>query len=404
MTLTTWRTVPIDELATHVTSGSRGWAEYYADSGDYFIRITNLRRDNIHPDLTDLKHVALPSGSSEGQRTRLLPGDILISITADLGTIGYVQEAFERPAYINQHIALVRLSGAVDSKFMAYVLASKPYRDKFQQLNDAGAKAGLNLPTIRSLQVPVPPVEEQRRIAEILSTWDRAIEATEQLIANSQAQKKALMQQLLTGKKRLPGFSGEWRNIKLGQAFSERDERNPGEMPLLSVSQAEGIIPQKDAGRRNISSADTSSYKVVRCGDIAYNTMRMWQGASGVSTLEGIVSPAYTIVIPAHGHCSEFYGYLFKCPAMIHLFERHSQGLVSDTWNLKFPLFSKIAVSVPGLEEQRMIADVLSAQDRELSHAYAALRQLNAEKSALMQQLLTGKRRVKLPPSQEEAA
>ena len=195
-----------------------------------------------------------------------------------------------------------------------------------------------------------------------------------------------------------------WQECRLGDLFENRKERGRQGLPVLSVTMNDGLVDRDEMDRKQESTLSAEEHRLVVAGDIAYNTMRMWQGASGVSTLEGIVSPAYTIVIPTHGHCSEFYGYLFKCPAMIHLFERHSQGLVSDTWNLKFPLFSKITVSVPGLEEQRMIADVLSAQDRELSHAYAALRQLNAEKSALMQQLLTGKRRVKLPSSQEEAA
>jgi type I restriction enzyme, S subunit len=323
------------------------------------------------------------------------PPGIVTGRYGTIGTLYYVEEPYWP---LNTALWVKNLFGN-NARFFYHLLS----RFDFKKFSDKTGVPGVNRNDLHSVQILVPPLVEQRRIAEILSAWDRAIETTEQLIANSQAQKKALMQQLLTGKKRLPGFSGEWRSIKLGQAFSERDERNPGDMPLLSVSQAEGIIPQEDAGRRNISSSDTSNYKVVRYGDIAYNTMRMWQGASGVSALEGIVSPAYTIVVPRQRECSEYYGYLFKWPAMIHTFERHSQGLVSDTWNLKFPFFSKIGVLVPGLEEQRQIAKVLSAQDHELSRANDALRKLRSEKFALMQQLLTGKRRVKLPSTQEEA-
>lgn len=104
-----WQDVRLGDLTELVTSGSRGWAEYYNDVGDRFIRITNLRRDNIALDLTNLRHVKLPLSSSEGQRTQLKQGDILISITADLGLIGYIEEKPEIPSYINQHIALVRL-------------------------------------------------------------------------------------------------------------------------------------------------------------------------------------------------------------------------------------------------------------------------------------------------------
>lgn len=270
-------------------------------------------------------------------------------------------------------------------------------RDISAFLTRQGAKRyKLNKAALEVIPILVPPLPEQRRIAEILSTWDRAIEVTEKLIANSEAQKKALMQKLLTGRERLPGFEGEWQRILLGDAFSERVERNSGELELLSVSQSKGVIRQEEAGRRNISSADTAKYKIVRVGDIAYNTMRMWQGASALSSLNGIVSPAYTILKPHTNQSSKFYSYLFKLPKIIHIFERHSQGLVSDTWNLKYPIFSKIWAYVPKYDEQKAIARVLVTCDEKLKAETLHLRHLQSQKSALMQQLLTGKRRVKI--------
>jgi type I restriction enzyme S subunit len=177
-------------------------------------------------------------------------------------------------------------------------------------------------------------------------------------------------------------------------------ERGDDQLPLLSVTQASGVIPQGEAGRRNISSEDQSNYKTVRAGDIAYNTMRMWQGASALSTLTGKVSPAYTIVTPRKGHDAVFYAYLFKQPKMIHVFERHSQGLVSDTWNLKYPHLAKIRTCVPDIEEQRAIAAAFRSLDDSTRAYETQLAALRQEKAALMQQLLTGKRRVKLPESE----
>src|SRR5947209_2255257 len=103
-----WSIKKLGDVSVFVTSGSRGWAPYYAEDGNRFIRITNLTRGQLALDLSDLKHVQLPDGSSEGQRTRLSSGDILISITADLGLIGFIDEIPPKPTYINQHIALVR--------------------------------------------------------------------------------------------------------------------------------------------------------------------------------------------------------------------------------------------------------------------------------------------------------
>jgi len=124
--------------------------------------------------------------------------------------------------------------------------------------------------------------------------------------------------------------------------------------------------------------------------------MRMWQGVSGLSDLEGIVSPAYTILIPQNGVSPKFASYLFKLPKLIHIFERNSQGLVSDTWNLKYPHFAKIRWHFPDYQEQEKIASVLINADKEIELLEQQLADLKQEKKALMQQLLTGKRRVNL--------
>lgn len=110
-----------------VTSGSRGWARFYSSGGSAFIRITNLTREKIYLDLTDLKFVHLPAGLSEAERTQVRAGDVLISITADIGIIGYVDDRVSLPAYINQHVAIVRLdSSQIDTKFVAYFPLKTP--------------------------------------------------------------------------------------------------------------------------------------------------------------------------------------------------------------------------------------------------------------------------------------
>ena len=117
-------------------------------------------------------------------------------------------------------------------------------------------------------------------------------------------------------------------------------------------------------GRFDTKPDDLSKYKKVEVGDIAYNSMRMWQGASGYSPYSGILSPAYTVITPKAGVYSLFFSYLLKRPEMIHLFEINSQGLTSDTWNLKFPAFSKIEASAPtNIEEQRLISNLFVILD-----------------------------------------
>lgn len=124
--------------------------------------------------------------------------------------------------------------------------------------------------------------------------------------------------------------------------------------------------------------------------------MRMWQGVSAVSTLEGIVSPAYTICIPKNKVDIDFMGYFFKFPRIINLFWRYSQGLVGDTLNLKYNNFSQIKVVIPAFEEQPRIAQVISTTDNEKNQLERKLNSLEKQKRGLMQKLLTGEIRVKV--------
>jgi type I restriction enzyme S subunit len=119
----------------------------------------------------------------------------------------------------------------------------------------------------------------------------------------------------------------------------------------------------EDLGRHDTSSDDKSNYKKVEVDDIAYNSMRMWQGASGHSPYSGILSPAYTVITPKAEIYSPFFAYLFKRPNMIHAFQINSQGLTSDTWNLKWPSLRSIRVTVPALQEQQRISELFDQTD-----------------------------------------
>ena len=242
----------------------------------------------------------------------------------------------------------------------------------------------------------LPPIEEQQKIAAILTTQDRVIELKEKRLAEKQRQKKYLMQQLLTGKKRLPGFNGAWKTDCLGKLFFERKETNCENIEMLAITGTQGIIPRKELDLKDNSSEDKSKYLRVCIGDIGYNTMRMWQGVSAYSNYEGIVSPAYTILKPSSSINAKYFAYLFKMSEIVFLFYRFSQGLVDDTRNLKYENFKKIKVCYPpDMKEQTAIAEVLSAADREIELLQQDIEQEKQKKKALMQLLLTGIVRVK---------
>jgi type I restriction enzyme S subunit len=192
-----WEVTTIGDLKPFVTSGSRGWAPFYAEKGELFVRITNLWRDSIYLDLTDSKFVQLPPGANEGVRTQLKEHDVLISITADIGIIGYVDESVPSPAFINQHIALVRFDeGQLCGKYVAYFLASEKSQRLFRSSADTGTKAGMSLIGIQKIELMFPSLPEQKRIADCLSSLDALIAAETKKLEALKTHKKGLMQQL----------------------------------------------------------------------------------------------------------------------------------------------------------------------------------------------------------------
>jgi type I restriction enzyme S subunit len=194
-----WEITQIGKLKPFVTSGSRGWAEFYSDRDSPFIRITNLSRSSINLNLEDLRFVSLPLNHSEASRTRIQDGDVLISITADIGIIGYVSSKVPKPAYINQHIALIRFDpGQTCPIFVSYFLSSEKPQKLFRALTDVGAKAGMNLTTVQQILLALPPTKaEQEAIAEDLSDADALIEALERLMTKKRQLKQGAMQELL---------------------------------------------------------------------------------------------------------------------------------------------------------------------------------------------------------------
>lgn len=187
-------------------------------------------------------------------------------------------------------------------------------------------------------------------------------------------------------KLRFKGFTDDWEKRKLESIFKERTERS-SEGTMLSVTINDGVVLANSLSRKNVSSSDKSNYKLVRKDDIAYNSMRMWQSASGVSNYEGIVSPAYTVLIPEHDVNSSFFGYYFKRTVMKQVFQKNSQGLTSDTWNLKYPLLKNIVVQIPSIEEQIKISEFLKQVDKLIAVNQRKVDLLKKKKAGYLQKL-----------------
>lgn len=390
-----------------VTSGSRGWAEFYSDHGALFMRITNLRRETPRPDLADARYVCLPADSAEGRRTLLHKGDILISITADLGIIGHVSADLPSPAYISQHIAILRFPETVphDREYLAYSLAGERMAYHFYKVTDQGAKAGLNLNTVRKLPLIFPPLPEQQKIAAILSTWDDAIDKTRDLIAAKNQQKKALMQQLLTGKRRLPGFKGEWVPKRLSSLVERIKEtaEDPEKYPVLSITAKTGFVSQTDKFSRVIAGKHIENYVVLKRGEFSYNKGNSYRYPQGCAYQlheydEGLVpSVFYTFRVKPRRVFDGFIKHFFS--AGLHnpqLYRWINTGVRNNgLLNLNASDFFNIQIPLPDLVEQRAIAEILTTADREIASIEAKLTAQKEQKKGLMQRLLSGQVRVK---------
>ena len=277
--------------------------------------------------------------------------------------------------------------------FMAMAITYSPTRAQLSNYAQGKTVVHLRNSEIAKGSICYPKINEQKDIVNYVSSIDILISSLTSRLAALNQIKAASLQAMFPQegetmpKVRFKGFEDSWKKESLGNLFSERIESNvDGEM--LSVTMNSGIIKAADNGRFDNSNSDKSKYKVVKVGDIAYNSMRMWQGASGCSQYEGIVSPAYTVVVPNENVDSTFFAFLFKTTPMIHLFRLHSQGLTKDTWNLKYPAFSLIEVLYPeSKQEQQKIADYFTSLDKQIYLHTKRLEKIKQIKSACLDKM-----------------
>ena len=175
--------------------------------------------------------------------------------------------------------------------------------------------------------------------------------------------------------------------MRIGEIYAERSERGAEDMELLSVTMNDGVKMRSDIEGKDNSSEDKSNYKIVRAGDMVYNSMRMWQGANGISPWDGIVSPAYTVLKPRIPLSNGFFAALFKTHRLINEFRKNSQGMTSDTWNLKYPQIETIKTCIPALAEQEKIAVFLIALDQRIEKQRTLVEHLKKYKRGVSEQL-----------------
>lgn len=285
----------------------------------------------------------------------------------------------------------------VDIDYLISYFLTKRGTDILEAASPGGAGRNKTLGQDRFLKrkITLPPIEEQRKIAAILTTQDKVIELKEKRLAEKQRQKKYLMQQLLTGKKRLPGFYGAWSFPKAKELFqSVSDKDHNGDLAVLSSTQDRGIVPRDEVDIYiKYDACSLVNYKKVSKGNFVIS-LRSFQGGIEYSTYTGLVSPAYTVLSSRKEISDGYYKQFFKSTDYINRLNVAVYG-IRDGKQISYEDFGRLRIPYPPIKEQDAIAEVLSAADREIDLLQQDIEQEKQKKKALMQLLLTGIVRVK---------
>ena len=341
---------------------------------DYYSNRQVTTEDNVGYNIIPFGYITFRSRSDDG-RFKFNQNSII-----DRGIISYFYPVFT-------------FSDGVSCEFLLQLLNHTIYKKMFPYA-EGTAQQVLSLKKLGRFKYPVPQIHEQQKIATVLSSQDKLVELKEKLLAEKQRQKKYLMQQLLTGKRRLPGFEGVWKYIPAREIFkSITDKKHSGDLQVLSSTQDRGIVPRDQVGIDIKYEADSlSSYKKVEKGNFVIS-LRSFQGGIEYSDYTGIVSPAYTVLKSIEKISDEYYKQFFKSTDYINRLNIAVYG-IRDGKQISYEDFGRIKIPYPALDEQIAIAKVLSTADRENDLLRQDIEQEKQKKKALMQLLLTGILRV----------
>ena len=350
-----------------------GWQaltkQEYLSEGDYYlITGTDIDETTHRVDLKRSYYVSKERYEMDS-KIQVKEGDIIVTKDGTIGKVAMVT-GLDKPATLNSHLFVLRdMAGKLDNHFLLHILNSHMFNHFVKSTKTGSTLTGLPQKTFVEFAFSCPKYEEQKLLSNYFDRLDHLITLHQRKCDETKQLKKFMLQKMFpkNGEKnpeiRFKGFTDDWEQRKLGDVLKERTERAKGEEELLSVTIANGVIRQADSEKRNIASEDKRNYKVVKKGDIPYNSMRMWQGAVGNSQYDGIVSPAYTILVPTDEANDKFFMELFKKENSLQRFKRWSQGLTSDTWNLKYPALSTMQFFIPSIKEQKRIANCLQELD-----------------------------------------
>ncbi|AJR03556.1 restriction endonuclease subunit S [Siansivirga zeaxanthinifaciens] len=336
-------------------------------------------------------------------RRLVFGGDIIMStVRPNLQGFAMIKED-KRPLVASTGFAVIT-ANKIESTYLFQSLFSDVFSKQFYQLTVGSNYPAINSSDVRKLKVPFPPVPEQQKIAEILSTWDDAIRITKDSILETKKRNKGLAQQLLTGKKRLNGFSEEWNEVKLGD-IAERITRKNEELDdtVVTISAQRGFVLQEDFFKKRVASDTLSGYYLIHEGEYAYN--KSYSNGYPMGAFKrlddfpkAVVTTLYICFKLKESVNSDFVNQFFQAGLMVKGLSRIAQegGRAHGLLNISLGDFFSLKLFIPEVKEQQAIASILQNAEQELKIQQQKLTNLQEQKKGLMQKLLTGEVRVKI--------
>lgn len=383
-----WKIATLNNLVD-IVMGFAFKSTDFTQDGIPLLRMGNLYQNTLD---FDRSPVFLPESYREEYNKFLVkPGDLVMSMTGTMGKRDYgftVKIPINAPdSLLNQRVVKLIPKKSAHSEYLLNLLRSELILSRLYSFPGGTKQANLSAKQLQNLPTIIPPLSEQQKIAQILSTWDQAITATEQLLTNSQQQKKALMQQLLTGKKRLlddkrQRFSKEWSLQRLGELAKIYQPKTISQSvltetgyPVYGANGIIGLYSEYNHATEQIAVTCRGS----TCGVVNLTQPKSW-----------ITGNAMVVNVDENNNLNKKFLFYMLCYSDLNYLITGS-GQPQITGNIKIHL-----VSMPGVEEQEKIATVLTAADKEITTLEQKLEHLKQEKKSLMQQLLTGKRKIEI--------
>lgn len=393
-----WQVVTIGEVA-QVSSGStpdRSKPEFWLSEFPW-ITTGEINYQIIYDSQEKVSFAALENGLKTFK-----VGTVLMAMYGQGNTRGRVAQ-LGIDAAINQNACGIFSDVPETNRFIYFSLESR--YDFIRGLSNGGGQNNINNGIVKKIPLLLPPLPEQRKIAAILSTWDDALAMLGQLLEAKRQQKRGLAEALLTGQTRLKGFAGKWEEKRLGDVFTRVTRKNTeGNEHALTISGTLGLIDQREFFNKRVAAADLSGYYLIRRGEFAYNKSYSAGYAYGaIKRLNrydaGVVSTLYVCFALTQADAnSDFYEQFFEAG----LLNEGISGIAQEgarnhgLLNVSAKDFFELPIVVPAPAEQKAIASVLLTLDAEIASLEALRGKVQQQKRGLMDELLTGRVRVKM--------